>query len=378
MQYHEIYSKNYDLTDLDTFIKSNKSLFKGDKTTSIKSCFENVISGEEEEEDQELACYPLVLKIVTIDFIKNDNKPNNLISAKRIEKARKDIKANIKQYYLKYQIMEESVKFTMVEDKTDILANPDMMKMIKDHIPKIMIANKEMATNIGAIKFDKKKETKEANDAYDSSKDALDKEKAEKEQEINSKYEYEEEKIKGKMEDEIRLIREKYEPSLKELESKKTEAIKAIESKFSEKILKCNEEKQAKINGFTTKVEKHKALLKKHKKLSVSKNIAQFTGTDTVEIFDFALVQEIISDESVLEKIKEKMVEVEEAKEEEKVEEKETNEEEEEVEEKPAKVMKKPAAKKEKPAKPMKKTPKKVIKKDVPGYGSDELEDSDC
>lgn len=161
--FHEIYSKNYSIVDLPKFITDNKKLFK-DTKEQVNECFEKMIEGDSDG----VFLYQdgaVIAAIVACDFYRQKTEPNAVITKKLISKVEKDINENAKSLYIKYTLAEDTAKFEITEEESNIpLESIDFINTVKESlIPKAVEINTELLEELEEP--DKKKETTEIKEA---------------------------------------------------------------------------------------------------------------------------------------------------------------------------------------------------------------------
>ena len=290
-QFHEIYAKNYSIVDLSKFIKENKKLFQ-DTNDQVKECFEQIIEGDNDG----LMLYrdaAVITAIVACDFYRHGTEPNEVITKKVIAKVEKNIKENAKSTYIKYTLVDDTAKFEITEEETDIqLESEDFINMVKDSlIPKAVETNSDYLSELEEP--DKKKETQSIKDS--------------EELEINDQKEYYKELIsetkkqfidridslKTVLDSQIKALQEAFNKSKDDINEEMEAAVKMHKEEMDETIKGVHENTTKSKENLKFRVNDYAQKAKMYKKGSSVKTIAKITSKEVVTK-DLSLIRLIL------------------------------------------------------------------------------------
>jgi len=290
-QFHEIYAKNHSIVDLSKFIKENKKLFK-DTSDQVKECFEKIIEGDNDG----LMFYQdvaVITAIVACDFYRHETEPNEVITKKLIAKVEKDIKENAKSTYIKYTLIDDTAKFEITEEETDIqLESDDFINMVKDSlIPKAVELNSEHYDELEEP--DKKKETQsikdseeeEINDQKEHYKELISETKKQFTERIDS--------LKTILDSQIKALQDAFNKSKDEINEEMELVVKMHKEEMDETIKGVHENTSKSKENLKNRVTSYAQKAKMYKKGSSPKTIAKISSKEVVTK-DLSLIRLIL------------------------------------------------------------------------------------
>lgn len=290
-QFHEIYSKNYSIVDLPKFITDNKKLFK-DTKEQVNECFEKIIEGDSDG----LMFYQdvaVITAIVACDFYRQETEPNAVITKKLISKVEKDIKENAKSLYIKYTLAEDTAKFEITEEETNIpLESIDFINTVKESlIPKAVEINTELLEELEEP--DKKKETADIKEAeaeeIKDQKDHYDELVSSTKKEFTNRID----SLKETLDKQVKALQEAFAKSKEEI-SEEMELVLKMHKEEMEDVLKITHKNTLNSKAILkSKVNDYALKSKMYKKGSSIKTIAKISAKEVVTK-DLSLIKLIL------------------------------------------------------------------------------------